>query len=148
MLRPQAGRSDIGYRFFGRATLLVTCVEDRGTVAHAAVVALAVQCRRIVDLEEKLEQVPISRLVGVEDDLDRLSVGAMIRSEEHTSELQSLMRISYAVFCLKKKKKQINIQSKIMKNETQTSGKDYIKTKPHIEITEEDNNNEAIQIRY
>src|SRR3546814_5599647 len=31
---------------------------------------------------------------------------AMDRSEEHTSELQSLMRISYAVFCLKKKKKQ------------------------------------------
>src|SRR3546814_7912224 len=30
-----------------------------------------------------------------------------IRSEEHTSELQSLMRISYAVFCLKKKKTQI-----------------------------------------
>src|SRR3546814_4214553 len=30
---------------------------------------------------------------------------AMGRSEEHTSELQSLMRISYAVFCLKKKKK-------------------------------------------
>src|SRR3546814_8643777 len=30
------------------------------------------------------------------------------RSEEHTSELQSLMRISYAVFCLKKKKEQCN----------------------------------------
>src|SRR3546814_4733025 len=30
------------------------------------------------------------------------------RSEEHTSELQSLMRISYAVFCLKKKKKYTN----------------------------------------
>src|SRR3546814_13264717 len=30
--------------------------------------------------------------------------GFIIRSEEHTSELQSLMRISYAVFCLKKKK--------------------------------------------
>src|SRR3546814_8223379 len=29
---------------------------------------------------------------------------AILRSEEHTSELQSLMRISYAVFCLKKKK--------------------------------------------
>src|SRR3546814_3824037 len=29
---------------------------------------------------------------------------AIVRSEEHTSELQSLMRISYAVFCLKKKK--------------------------------------------
>src|SRR3546814_6479434 len=32
------------------------------------------------------------------------------RSEEHTSELQSLMRISYAVFCLKKKNKQSTIQ--------------------------------------
>src|SRR3546814_5420105 len=31
----------------------------------------------------------------------------LIRSEEHTSELQSLMRISYAVFCLKKKNKDI-----------------------------------------
>src|SRR3546814_5603987 len=33
---------------------------------------------------------------------------ALDRSEEHTSELQSLMRISYAVFCLKKKKKNNN----------------------------------------
>src|SRR3546814_1693002 len=32
-----------------------------------------------------------------------LGVAALTRSEEHTSELQSLMRISYAVFCLKKK---------------------------------------------
>src|SRR3546814_4545802 len=39
---------------------------------------------------------------------DRCAIGerdkADFRSEEHTSELQSLMRISYAVFCLKKKK--------------------------------------------
>src|SRR3546814_1303022 len=34
------------------------------------------------------------------------------RSEEHTSELQSLMRISYAVFCLKKKKQNTNHQYK------------------------------------
>src|SRR3546814_1139576 len=33
-----------------------------------------------------------------------LAVAGIHRSEEHTSELQSLMRISYAVFCLKKKK--------------------------------------------
>src|SRR3546814_8965875 len=33
------------------------------------------------------------------------NVGYMRRSEEHTSELQSLMRISYAVFCLKKQNK-------------------------------------------
>src|SRR3546814_10493146 len=35
----------------------------------------------------------------------RLCRAAARRSEEHTSELQSLMRISYAVFCLKKKKR-------------------------------------------
>src|SRR3546814_7623027 len=37
-------------------------------------------------------------------DIGRGLVAANVRSEEHTSELQSLMRISYAVFCLKKKK--------------------------------------------
>src|SRR3546814_2760787 len=37
---------------------------------------------------------------------DGLCTGHPRRSEEHTSELQSLMRISYAVFCLKKKKPQ------------------------------------------
>src|SRR3546814_3761338 len=37
-------------------------------------------------------------------DLESLKPGEEIRSEEHTSELQSLMRISYAVFCLKKQK--------------------------------------------
>src|SRR3546814_7556933 len=41
-------------------------------------------------------------LLNIGIGIDRLK----IRSEEHTSELQSLMRISYAVFCLKKKKQQ------------------------------------------
>src|SRR3546814_3986832 len=38
------------------------------------------------------------KMVGID-----IELGDAIRSEEHTSELQSLMRISYAVFCLKKK---------------------------------------------
>src|SRR3546814_1328284 len=38
---------------------------------------------------------------------DDIAIGdVLLRSEEHTSELQSLMRISYAVFCLKKKRRQ------------------------------------------
>src|SRR3546814_10200747 len=41
---------------------------------------------------------------------------ATLRSDEHTSELQSLMRISYAVFCLKKKKKQKIRQNNTDKN--------------------------------
>src|SRR3546814_4972684 len=41
-----------------------------------------------------------------------------IRSEEHTSELQSLMRISYAVFCLKKKKTQTKKRHTVALDET------------------------------
>src|SRR3546814_6937557 len=44
------------------------------------------------------------------------------RSEEHTSELQSLMRISYAVFCLIKKKQQ-NIRRQSHNNEEQSIGR-------------------------
>src|SRR3546814_4561183 len=42
------------------------------------------------------------------------SESAGVRSEEHTSELQSLMRISYAVFCLKKKKIKRNTMYSLM----------------------------------
>src|SRR3546814_9270941 len=42
-----------------------------------------------------------------DDFADRHAGFCQHRSEEHTSELQSLMRISYAVFCLKKKKKSV-----------------------------------------
>src|SRR3546814_2056214 len=42
------------------------------------------------------------------DDAIAMVLQRLHRSEEHTSELQSLMRISYAVFCLKKKKKTSN----------------------------------------
>src|SRR3546814_8455846 len=42
---------------------------------------------------------------------NRLTIG-LLKSEEHTSELQSLMRISYAVFCLKKKITKIKLKNK------------------------------------
>src|SRR3546814_8668360 len=45
-------------------------------------------------------------------DVDDEAVDLDDRSEEHTSELQSLMRISYAVFCLKKKKIEMQLQPK------------------------------------
>src|SRR3546814_4413363 len=60
-----------------------------------------------------LERGYLFRLRGFERGLDideALRVGLVgHRSEEHTSELQSLMRISYAVFCLKKKKKHTHV---------------------------------------
>src|SRR3546814_7330516 len=55
------------------------------------------------------------------------------RSEEHTSELQSLMRISYAVFCLKKKQISAQKQTRLSNN--------YINSQLyHIEITTESRN--------
>src|SRR3546814_9654767 len=50
------------------------------------------------------KQVLVARLAFRNTAAEAVDVLRHFRSEEHTSELQSLMRISYAVFCLKKKK--------------------------------------------
>src|SRR3546814_7403442 len=64
------------------------------------------ESRRLLDdavNRRKPQPRPLADVLGGEEGLENLGqhIG---RSEEHTSELQSLMRISYAVFCLKKKK--------------------------------------------
>src|SRR3546814_9472245 len=87
--------------------MLAGLVHDIGTLA---ILRLAESHQAVLDDPQELDNV-----------LDVLSprIGCMvlqawhfspglIRSEEHTSEIQSLMRISYAVFCLKKKKKLYN----------------------------------------
>src|SRR3546814_10423327 len=69
---------------------LVVRVNDRGPFVGD----------RIIDLSRKSAEV-----LGVErPGTARVRVRRVYRSEEHTSELQSLMRTSYAVFCLQKKK--------------------------------------------
>src|SRR3546814_10637631 len=55
-----------------------------------------------------LVDIPYGRILRVAPDG---TFSQVARSEEHTSELQSLMRISYAVFCLKKKKQITNSNS-------------------------------------
>src|SRR3546814_3183965 len=63
-----------------------------------------IECRRRVARIDERQQHRI--LAGAGSDVHGPADGiGHPRSEEHTSELQSLMRISYAVFCLKKKKK-------------------------------------------
>src|SRR3546814_2321550 len=57
-----------------------------------------------------------------------------LRSEEHTSELQSLMRISYAVFCLKKKiKKKPHKKTHIILNKKKTTKQDKNKSEKQIQ---------------
>src|SRR3546814_4917049 len=53
---------------------------------------------------QQAEAVDVEALPDPQPDSARVQKPEWLRSEEHTSELQSLMRISYAVFCLKKKK--------------------------------------------
>src|SRR3546814_6547111 len=68
-----------------RATLMI-CRDDRNAgdgAAHRFTKAVA---------------------IGIDADWVRRPAKGQLRSEEHTSELQSLVRISYAVFCLKKKR--------------------------------------------
>src|SRR3546814_1763446 len=64
----------------------------------------------------------ILRIDGDPEDLSK-------RSEEHTSELQSLMRISYAVFCLKKKKTNQNARAKQHKHCTTKTNTNTMQSK-------------------
>src|SRR3546814_4193490 len=81
-------------------------VADLAALADAV---MAVRARQRVLRSQPRGQRGIRRARGgVLEPRRRADEGAyreVVRSEEHTSELQSLMRISYAVFCLKKKKK-------------------------------------------
>src|SRR3546814_1782178 len=67
--------------------------------------AHCVQAHRVLDIGRPLRQIVVIRAKYVELAFHKTGTIPVIRSEEHTSELQSLMRISYAVFCLKKKKR-------------------------------------------
>src|SRR3546814_3151676 len=73
---------------------------------------LSLQSNRLQDdsarmaLEEGKTRVDAIAMIHQKLYMDNALATVDIRSEEHTSELQSLMRISYAVFCLKKKKSQ------------------------------------------
>src|SRR3546814_4962681 len=69
--------------------VFIDSIDQGKTITH----------RQFGALGNRIAQFLKSRGIGANDRV------AMLRSEEHTSELQSLMRSSYAVFCLKKKKK-------------------------------------------
>src|SRR3546814_7809246 len=83
-------------RLFGRGDLDQAQVGPIGVLAHEFRVDGNEIDRRKAGTE-------LFKGSGVDDQRVKVHCGA-IRSEEHTYELQSLMRISYAVFCLKKKK--------------------------------------------
>src|SRR3546814_9272171 len=92
-------------QFNGTAATLRGLATRPLTLALAAIAAMLIVGEilspRFAAPSQIVSQLTIAALLGIVAAGQNLVI---LRSEEHTSELQSLMRISYAVFCLKKKK--------------------------------------------
>src|SRR3546814_4137273 len=93
---PRSTRTDTLFPYTTLFRSVALAVEERpqGEADAESRVAM-VAVRRIIARHAVIAAVRLAVIPPV--------VAAVMRSEEHTSELQSLMRISYAVFCLKKK---------------------------------------------
>src|SRR3546814_10240329 len=107
---PRSTRTDT---LFPYTTLFRSRVEKRRNTEPL----MSAHVERLLD-EPSVKQEQINQLyksISHLEENERMIITMVldeVRSEEHTSELQSLMRISYAVFCLKKKKKNKNNKKK------------------------------------
>src|SRR3546814_10583540 len=106
---PRSTRTDtlFPYTTLFRSALLGVGLDHDVAGQHQAFAAQqrAAHCRRVVGDHDRVDRV-LDHVLAVAERPEVVVVAMHLlhRSEEHTSELQSLMRISYAVFCLKKKK--------------------------------------------
>src|SRR3546814_6261065 len=90
--------------------------SERAYKSHLA--ACDLPRRNDLDGRGSLSEEALSEFAGffLQTCIDQVTFMESLRSEEHTSELQSLMRISYAVFCLKKKNTTINKKPHVTKH--------------------------------
>src|SRR3546814_1895958 len=96
---------DLARRFIARCRETMTILPAITTIERLCADALVAAERRIEKrIAARLDPVACDGLDRLTTEMQPGAISRFIRSEEHTSELQSLMRISYAVFCLKKKK--------------------------------------------
>src|SRR3546814_8525545 len=97
---------------FAQTFMLALAAAGLGSCPQASLSGYPSIIRSALRLEGEPGKLLLGMSFGYPDDDDptalarppRCPTHDVVRSEEHTSELQSLMRISYAVFCLKKKK--------------------------------------------
>src|SRR3546814_4608865 len=108
---PRSTRTDtlFPYTTLFRSGLKIGSCSGYPAVVMAKVVELARQNGYVADHVVATDEVPNGRPHPAQAlaNVIALGISDVARSEEHTSELQSLMRISYAVFCLQKKNKQL-----------------------------------------
>ncbi len=75
---PNPRRVDIGDGVTCNSFLFVACVENGGTITGSPVVALAIQCGRVMNLKEEFQQRPVTELVRIEDDFNCLGMSAVM----------------------------------------------------------------------
>src|SRR3546814_10732655 len=110
----------------GSKVLQIRSVEFAGKY-HVPVRVLSSLTDPLIPLEDEMAS---GTLITFEEDH---KMEAAVRSEEHTSELQSLMRISYAVFCLKKKQqKHQNVTHSKTDNDINIVSVDHIVKSHHF----------------
>src|SRR3546814_1275997 len=107
--RSQAGRIDVLELEAELADVVAETGFDVARLVKATFHELRDACLGRKALHRFDKNIPLRRYVCVGGQTG--DVHEALRSEEHTSELQSLMRISYAVFCLKTKKKILHYRS-------------------------------------
>src|SRR3546814_10375233 len=95
---PRSTRTDTLFPY--PDALPICAVAEIGDADAAVIIVLVRKAKARAERHLRADDA----MAAVEFMLDAEHVHRTARSEEHTSELQSLMRISYAVFCLKKKK--------------------------------------------
>src|SRR3546814_4021602 len=111
-IRVRGKGAHAGMQHEGVDTVLAAChivtafqsVASRNVPPHEAVAIAVPRFRGATAYHVLPDETEIGGSVRYFDAAVRETMEQRLRSEEHTSELQSLMRISYAVFCLKKKK--------------------------------------------
>src|SRR3546814_4027562 len=104
MVRPELTSTLTGYVDLHRHAAVRAELASHPSVALRVMVAHAIAGSPLWKVEVQSQR---TRNDAVNESIETCSAEVQFdeRSEEHTSELQSLMRISYAVFCLKKKNK-------------------------------------------
>src|SRR3546814_4500247 len=88
----------------------MNCVCERFMIAAVVNIEIGTLTNAIRASSGEIQNIIPSTAITVSSEVSSWLIVCCNRSEEHTSELQSLMRISYAVFCLKKKKQQTATQ--------------------------------------
>src|SRR6185312_3181726 len=78
LARPESRCVHVGDGVLGHLLLLTAGMEDGRAIARAAIIALPVRGARIVDLEEELQQPAVADSLWIEDDFDRLGMGAVV----------------------------------------------------------------------